>query len=112
MPYDVCVHQKNRAIEVCGLCERDRAERAEQDRDRWKEEYQDLCPIATSWERRATIAISALEYYAGNFDGTDGTHWTKDGRIFEQTKFGTTQETSPKPARNALAKIRGSDDKT
>lgn len=84
---------------------------AQEECDKWRQEYQDLCPITTSWERRTTIAISALEYYAGNFDGTDGTHWTKDGRIFEQTKFGTTQEASPKPARNALAKIRGSDDK-
>lgn len=60
MPYDVCVHQKNRALEMCGLCERERAERAEQDRDRWKEEYQDLCPIATSWEERAVKAEADL----------------------------------------------------
>ena len=61
MPYDVCVQQKNRALEMCGLCERERAERAEQDRDRWKEEYQDLCPIATAWEERAVKAEEALK---------------------------------------------------
>jgi len=51
-------------------------------------------------------AREALEYYAGNFDGKEGTHWVK-GRFLEEDKFGRCSPSRPDTARNALAQLRG-----
>lgn len=44
----------------------------------------------------------ALEFYAGNFDGRDGSKWNED-MFFIETKFGTTESAEgPRIARAAL----------
>lgn len=52
--------------------------------------------------------IEALEFYAGNFDGKDGTVWNRD-TFFIEDKFGLTHTAGGQTkAREALAEFRES----
>lgn len=46
----------------------------------------------------------ALEYYQGNFNGKDGTKW-RDGMLFVEDKFGSTEDASCDVASMALSTI-------
>lgn len=77
MPYDICVHRINRALQTCGLCERERAEKAEAE---LKGIYA-LTDEKCEWFYRRAIAAEAqvvalrgaLEFYVGRVtDDDDG----------------------------------------
>lgn len=51
------------------------------------------------------FAIEVLQYYAGNFNGRDGTRWHGD-TFFAETKFGTTESVNgPVAAKAALKRF-------
>lgn len=49
-------------------------------------------------------AVEALKYYAGNFDGKEGTRWNGD-MFFYQDKFGMTESLNEDKAREVLKEL-------
>lgn len=50
--------------------------------------------------------VGVLRFYAGNFDGKEGSHWIED-RFFVEDKFGATSSDKGDVAREALTKLEG-----
>lgn len=60
MPYDVCVHRKNRALEMCGLCERERAEYAESLHEGLQRQINALVLQVEKLERMRKMTLDAI----------------------------------------------------
>lgn len=76
--------------------------------DRMKEYHRIELDRAESLEARLTAAVEGLEFYAGNFDGKEGSRWSVD-LFFIETKIGTAiSAAGPLRAKQVLASLKES----